>query len=333
MKPEMPGAKEKFHPLRSWGALFRSSFQEWVNDRATRFSAALAYYSIFAMAPLVMIAISVAGLVFGAEAAQGQIYDQIHSLLGAEGAMEIEKLIKASSNPSSGIIGATAGVIALLLGASGVFAQLKDALNTFWGVELKPGQGIMRMLGEYLLNFSMVLSIGFLLIVSLVVSAALQAMKAFLTGLLPIPGFVLPVAAIGSFVLLVFLFALLYKTLPDVRIGWRDVWIGALVTSLLFTIGKSLIGLYLGRSSIGSSFGAAGALILILVWVYYSAMVFFLGAEFTKVYAARHGSGIHPSKSARFVDSTRRAKDESRNDDNRNARYSSNEMPNEDWKS
>jgi membrane protein len=326
----MPSTKEKFHFIHSWGPLFRSSFQEWVNDHATRFSAALAYYAIFAMAPLLIIAISVAGLVFGAEAARGQIYDQLHSLLGSEGAAEVQRLIKASSNPSHGIIGASTGVLALLLGASGVFAQLKDALNSIWGVELKPGGGIKTMLGDYLLNFSMVLSIGFLLIVSLVVSAALQAIKTFLTGALPIPGFVLPMAAAGTFLLLVLLFALLYKALPNVTIGWRDVWIGAVVTSILFTIGKYLVGLYLGRSGVGSSFGAAGALILILVWVYYSAMIFFLGAEFTKVYADCHGSGIHPGKNARLVSPTVRAKDESRNDGNRNARYSSNETPDED---
>jgi membrane protein len=301
----MTPTKEKFHFLRSWGPLFSDSFNGWIADHATRFSAALAYYAIFAMAPLVIIAISVAGLVFGEAAARGQIYDQVRSLLGQNGASEIQSLVKASNSTSGGIIGTVVGLIALLIGASGVFAQLKDALNSIWGVQLKPGTGTMTTVREYLLNFSMVLAIGFLLIISLMVSAALQAAKTLMTGLLPIPGFIIPITAIGTFLVLVLLFALIYKILPDVEIGWQDVWIGAIITAILFTIGKYLIGLYLGTSSIGSSFGAAGALILILVWVYYSSAIFFLGAEFTKSYADRFGSGINPASNACFSDPVR----------------------------
>ena len=297
----MTPTKEKFHPLRSWGPLFLQSFNDWMEDRALRFSAALAYYSIFSMAPLLIIAISVAGLVFGKEAARGQIYQQIEWLLGPKGAAEIQSIIQASSNTPKSILATIVGVVTLLIGASGVFGQLKDALNSIWGVMLKPGGGIFVSVKEYLLSFSMVLAVGFLLMISLLLSAALQAINNFMTGYLPIPSFVTPLAEIVSLAILVLLFALIFKVLPDVEIGWEDVWIGATVTALLFTIGKSLISLYLGTSSIASSFGAAGALILILVWVYYSTTIFLLGAEFTKVYASRFGSGIKPSRNACFV--------------------------------
>ena len=301
MNGKMPPKKEKFHLIRSWGPLFAQSFNDWMEDRALRFSAALAYYSIFAMAPLVIIAISVAGLIFGDEAARGQVYQQLEWLLGPKGAAEIQSLIQASSDPHKSVLATAIGVITLLIGASGVFGQLKDALNSIWGVRLKPGGGIMSSLREYLLSFSMVVGVGFLLIISLLLSAVLQAMNSFMTGYLPIPSFVVPLTALASFVILVALFALIFKILPDVEIGWEDVWIGAGVTAILFTVGKFLIGLYLGTSSVASSFGAAGALILVLVWVYYSTTIFLLGAEFTKTYARRFGSGICPAHNACFV--------------------------------
>jgi membrane protein len=302
----MTAKKEKFHFVRSWAPLFLQSFNEWTEDRALRFSAALAYYSIFAMAPLVVIAIAVAGLVFGEKAARGEVYQQIEWLLGPKGAGEIQTLIQASSDTSQSILATVLGVVTLLIGASGVFGQLKDALNSIWGVRLKKG-GLLASLKDYLLNFSMVLGVGFLLIISLLLSAVLQAVNNFMTGYLPIPSFFAPLTAAVSFFVLVLLFALIFKVLPDVRINWEDVWIGATVTALLFTLGKYLIGLYLATSSIASSFGAAGALILILVWVYYSTTIFLLGAEFTKVYADRYGSGINPSRNACFVNESMRA--------------------------
>lgn len=302
----MTPKKEKFHPVRSWGPLFVQSFKDWMADRALRFSAALAYYSIFAMAPLVIIAIAVAGLAFGENAARGQVYQQIEWLLGPKGAAEIQSLIQASSDTQKSLLATILGVVTLLIGASGVFGQLKDALNSIWGVMLKPG-GFMASLKEYLLNFSMVLGVGFLLIISLLLSAVLQAVNTFMTGYFPIPSFVAPLTAAISFFVLVLLFALIFKVLPDVKIGWKDVWIGAGVTAVLFTAGKYLISLYLGTSSVASSFGAAGALILILVWTYYSTTIFLLGAEFTKVYASRYGSGIRPARNACFVSEAMRA--------------------------
>ncbi len=314
----MTSHKEKFHPIRSWGPLFVQSFKDSMADRALRFSAALAYYSIFAMAPLIIIAIAVAGLAFGEEAARGQIYQQIEWLLGPKGASEIQTLIQASSDPQKSLLATIIGVITLLIGASGVFGQLKDALNSIWGVMLKPG-GFMASLKAYLLNFSMVLGVGFLLIISLLLSAVLQAVNNVLTGYLPIPSFVAPLTAVVSFCVLVLLFALIFKVLPDVVIHWKDVWIGASVTSILFTAGKYLISLYLGTSSVASSFGAAGALILILVWIYYSTTIFLLGAEFTKVYASRYGSGINPAPNACFVSQATRADQGLVTDENKSA--------------
>lgn len=301
----MSAKKGNFHPLRSWAPLFIQTYKEWSEDCALRFSAALAYYSIFAMAPLVIIAISLAGLVFGEEAARGQIYHQIEWLIGHKSALEIQSVIQASSDPAKSTLATIIGLITLLIGASGVFGQLKDALNSIWGVQLRPGKTLITLIKNYLQDFSMVLGVGFLLLISLLLGAALQALNQFLTAYLQLPSFIQPLTAVVSFFILIVLFAAIFKVLPDVEIGWEDVWIGATVTAILFTLGKYLIGLYLGSSSISSSFGAAGALILILVWVYYSTTIFLFGAEFTKVYADQFGSGIHPSRNACFVDEAR----------------------------
>jgi len=295
------GKKEEFHWLRSWWPLFVTAYNDWSEDRALRFSAALAYYSIFSLAPLVIIAIAAAGLFFGEQAARGHIFQQIEWLLGAKAAAEIQAIIQASSDKPKSVLATLIGLGTLILGASAVFAQLKDALNAIWGVRLRPGAGFSRMIKDYLLSFSMVLAIGFLLIISLLFSAALQAINTYVRDIVPLPSSVGPLAELISFALLMVLFALIYKVLPDVEIGWRDVWIGAAFTSIFFAIGKSLISLYLGRSSVSSSFGAAGALIAILVWVYYSTTIFFFGAEFTKVYARKYGCGIVPSRHAQFV--------------------------------
>jgi membrane protein len=297
----MSANKGKFHPIYSWAPLFVQSFNAWLEDNALRFSAALAYYSIFAMAPLVIIAISVAGLVFGEKAARGQIYQQIEWLLGSKGAGEIQSIIQASSNANASTLATIIGLITLLIGASGVFGQLKDALNAIWGVQLRPGHTFATLLRNYLRDFSMVLGVGFLLLISLLLSAALQALNTFLSGYVRMPSFIGPLTELITFFVLVLLFAAIFKVLPDVELGWEDVRIGAIVTAILFTLGKFLIGLYLGASSIGSSFGAAGALILILVWVYYSTTIFLFGAEFTKVYAEQFGSGIHPTPNACLV--------------------------------
>ena len=244
---------------------------------------------------------SAAGLFFGEQAARGEIFQQIESLIGPKAAVEIQAIIQASSDKPKSALATLIGLGTLIIGASGVFAQLKDALNTIWGVRLRKNAGITSMIKDYVLSFSIVLAIGFLLIISLLFSAALQAMTTYMKGIIPLPSFAAPLAELTSFALLTILFALIYKVLPNVEIGWRDVWIGAVFTSIFFAIGKFLIGLYLGTSSVSSSFGAAGALILILIWIYYSTTIFLFGAEFTKVYATEYGCGIVPNRHADVI--------------------------------
>lgn len=291
---------------KAWG-LLKQTGKEWSEDKVPRLGAALAYYTVFAIAPLLIIAIGIAGLVFGAEAVRGQVADQLKTLISPEAAEAINEMIANASKPSSGIMATIIGFVTLLFGASGVFGQLKDAMNTIWGVQPKPGRGIMGIIKDRFLSFTMVLGIGFLLLVSLALSAALAAMQKFVFG--DGTGIILQIVNFGlSLVVITLLFAVIYKVLPDVTIAWRDVWIGAAVTALLFTIGKFLIGVYLGRSSTTSTFGAFGSLVVILLWVYYSAQILFFGAEFTQVYANQYGSHVVPDKDAVAVTEEARAK-------------------------
>lgn len=285
--------------LKTIWELLKETYSDWSEDKASRLAAALAYYTIFSIAPLLIIIIAVTGLVFGREAAQGQIEAQIQGLIGDQGAELVQEMVEGASNESTGVIASLIGVATLLFGATGVFGQLQDALNTIWEVEPKPGRGVMGIIKDRFASFTMILGVGFLLMVSLVLSAGLAAMNEFMSGIFD------NIAYLGelinfviSFGVITLLFAMIYKILPDVEIAWGDVWIGAGVTALLFTIGKFLIGLYLGHSSVGSSYGAAGALVLIVLWLYYSAQILFLGAEFTQVYAKRFGSQIRPADDA-----------------------------------
>ena len=290
-----------------WGFI-KEAFEDWSEDRASRLAAALAYYTIFSLAPLLIIAIAIAGLAFGREATQGQIVNQISGLIGAEGAEGIETLIESASKPSSGVIATAFGIIVLLIGASGFFGQLQDGLNTIWEVKPRPGRGILGIIKDRFLSFTMVLGVGFLLLVSLVISAGVVALGEFLGTFMPgtvIVGYILNV--IISLLVTTLLFATIFKILPDVKISWKDVWIGAAATAFLFTVGKLLLGLYLAKANIASAYGAAGSLVVILVWVYYSAMILFLGAEFTQVYANRYGSRIVPARDAVQVTEEARA--------------------------
>jgi membrane protein len=282
-----------------WG-LLKDTFDEWNEDKASRLAAALAYYTVFSLAPLLIIAITIASLIFDQAAAEGQIVQQIQGLVGKDGAQAIQEMIRNASKPSSGgTIATIIGVATLLFGASGVFGQLQDALNTIWEVAPKPGRGVVGFIRDRFLSFSMVLGTGFLLLVSLVLSTGLAALSSYFGNLLPgfdalwqIVNFVI------SFGVVTVLFALIYKVLPDAKITWGDVWIGAAITALLFTIGKFLLGVYLGNGAFGSTYGAAGSFVVILAWVYYSAQILFFGAEFTQVYAGKYGSNIKPSKNA-----------------------------------
>ena len=279
--------------------LLKATFAEWQEDKAARLAAALAYYTAFSIAPLVLLAIVIAGVVFGEEAAQGAIFAQLQGLLGQEGAAMLEAAVQNSRKPGANVLSAVIGLATLAWSASNVFAQLQEALNTIWEVEPKPGQGLVGMAKKRLLSMSMVLGIGFLLLVSLVLSAGLAALGQLFGGLLP-GGEALwhVVDFVVSFAVVAALFAAIYKVLPDAEIAWGDVWVGAVVTAALFTLGKIAIGLYLGHASVGSTYGAAGSLLVLLVWIYYAAQILFFGAEFAQVYARRFGSRIVPSEGA-----------------------------------
>lgn len=281
--------------------LLKQTFKEWQKDKASRLAAALAYYTVFSLAPLLIIAIAIAGAIFGEEAARGEIVGQIQGLVGKQGAEIIETSIENANKPDVSNVASIISIIFLLFGASGVFAQLQEALNTVWEVKPKPQQGILNFVRKRFLSFSAVLGIGFLLLVSLIVSALLSTLNNYMSGFLP--GFDLLWQILNlaiAFGVITLLFALMYKFLPDVKIAWNDVWVGAIITTILFIIGKFILGLYIGRGSFGSTYGAAGSLVIILAWVYYSAQILFFGAEFTQVYARKFGSRIVPDEHAIF---------------------------------
>jgi membrane protein len=296
--------------LKQIWRLLKESFAEWNKDKASRLAASLAYYTVFSLAPLLIIVIAIAGAVFGEAAAREQLVGQMEGLLGSEGAEFVETAIQNANRPgeNSGFIASIVSIAILLFGASGVFAQLQDALNTIWEVTPKPGASIWEMVRKRILSFGMVLGIGFLLLVSLVISAVLAALNAYMSGLLPgFDGLWQVVNFAIAFGVTTLLFAMIYKFLPDVKIAWGDVWIGAAFTSLLFSIGRSLIGLYLGQSGFASAYGAAGSVIVILAWVFYSAQILFFGAELTQVYARRYGSKIVPDEHAVAITEDARA--------------------------
>ncbi len=279
--------------------LVTQSFAEWSEDKASRLAAALAYYTIFSILPLLIIIIAIAAQVFERSLVQQQLVRQIATLVGQTGAEAIEAILENASEPEDSLLAAIVSIITLLLGASGVFGQLYDALNTIWEVQAKPGRGILGTVKDRFFSFTMVLGVGFLLLVSLIISTALQAFNELVSGILP--SFLFLAQTLNfliSFAVVTILFALIYKVVPDVRVAWRDVWIGALVTAFLFAVGKWAIGLYLGNSAPGSTYGAAGSLIVLLLWVYYSAQILFLGAEFTQVYANKYGSRIVADETA-----------------------------------
>ena len=269
--------------------------------------AALAYYTVFSLAPLVVLAIAIAGFVLGHEAAQGQIFDQVRVLIGDQGAMAIQDMVKsANANPATGIFATVVGIVTLLFGASGVFGQLQTSLNIIWGVEPRPGRGITGIVRDRFLSFTFILVVCFLLLVSLLLSTAITFVSTWVGGIATGTEFLVQGINIAlSLGVITLLFALIYKFLPDARVAWHDVWIGAFLTAVLFSIGKFALGLYLGSSSVSSSFGAAGSLIVLLLWVYYSAQILFLGAEFTQVYANSVGTPVRPSSNAVAVESVK----------------------------
>lgn len=280
-------------------SLFKETFEEWSKDKASRLAAALSYYTIFSIAPLLIIIIAVVGAVFGEEAAAGAIKAQLQGLVGSDSAALIQGAINSASQPQQGTIASIISILVLLFGATGLFTELQDSLNTIWEVQPKPGRAVKNMLRQRFLSFAMILGIGFLLLVSLVMSTALSAVVAYFQNILP--GFDVIwqlVTFLISFAVTTILFGLIFKVLPDVKITWSDVIIGASLTSLLFSIGRYLLGQYLARATFTSTYGAAGSIVVILFWVNYAAQILFFGAEFTQVYARRYGTRIVPDKHA-----------------------------------
>jgi membrane protein len=265
--------------------LFRATWQAFQADKVPRLGAALAYYTLFAIAPVLLVVIAIAGLVFGADAVRGEIVTQIGGLIGRDGARTIQSLLAGVSRPRQGTLGTIAGGVTFLLAASGAFLQLQDSLNTIWRVKPKRGPMLRSLLLHRLRSFGIVVSIGFVLMVSLAVSAALSATTAWFSRHAPgWPVLLFVLNWIASIGITTVLFMLLFRILPDVHLRWRDVAIGALVTALLFTAGKTLIGFYLGRSSVATTYGAAASVIILMLWVYYTAQIVLLGAEFTRAY-------------------------------------------------
>jgi membrane protein len=302
------GASRYRKPLLSfrWAdlkVLFAESVEQWSVHKGTRLGASLAFYTLLSLAPLLLVVVTIGGMVFGQQAAQSQVVWQVRQVVGPAGATAIQSLLEGAHNRQHGILATAFGVITLLFGASGVVLELRDALNTIWGVPARTGtrlQSLIAIAKERLFSFALVLATGFLLVVSLAVNAWIAALGRFAL-LVPISEDMLQVAnALVSFVVITALFAAIYRIFPEMRIEWRDVALGAAVTSLLFTIGRVLLGLYLGKAAFASTYGATASFVLLIVWVYYSGQSFFLGAEFTRAFAARYGS--HPAGSAAEAD-------------------------------
>lgn len=277
-------------PKTAW-SLASETLSSWSDDYASSMGAALAYYTMFSIAPLLLIVISVAGLFFGEQAARGEILAQLESLMGADGAHAVQALLASVNHPKAGLLATAFGVGALVVGATSVFGELQNALDRIWQAPQRPDQGgVLKWLRSRMLSLGMIMGIGFLLMVSLLASALLATVQRWFGRYLDLGPFASLVDFAVSFSFITVAFAMIYKLMPRVRVQWQDVGIGAVVTSALFTVGKMAIGLYIGRSAVASAFGAAASLVAMVVWVYWSAQIFLLGAEFTWVYARRCGS-------------------------------------------
>jgi membrane protein len=283
--------------------IIKEAGQGWDRDGVSSLAASLAYYTLLSLAPLVVIAIAIAGFFFGEDAARDRIAVELGHVVGSQAALAIQEVVKRAQAPEAGIVSTVVGVVVLFVGASGVFGELQTSMDRVWNVKPKPGRGFLGMLKDRFLSFTMVLGVAFLLLVSTILTAALAAVGRYLGNALP------GGEALWQLVNLVFslattalLFGLIFKIVPDIEIAWKDVWVGASVTSVLFTLGKFLIGFYLGKASVSSAYGAAGSLVVLVIWVYYSAQILLLGAEFTQAYAQHFGSRVKPSEDAMPAD-------------------------------
>ncbi len=286
--------------LKNAWMLLKDSFSAFIDDNALKMSASLAYYTIFSLAPMLVIVIALCGVFFGREAVQGRVYGQIRGFVGNDAAIQVQEMLKSVEFSGQTPLATTVGIITLLIGATGVFTEMQDSLNTIWSVKAKPKRGWLKIIINRVLSFSILVSIGFLLLASLVVSALLNVFSDRLERLLA------DVAVVAFYVInnlvviavITALFAVIFKVLPDVRMRWKDALAGSVFTALLFMIGKFLINTYLSRSDMGSAYGAAGSIIVILVWIYYTSAILYFGAEFTKIYAHKFGKGIEPDEDA-----------------------------------
>jgi membrane protein len=277
--------------IKALAALLRRAGEAWIADNAPRLGAALAFYTLFSLAPVLIVTVSLAGVVFGDKAAQGEIVRQFQGLIGTQGAIAIETIIQSTNRPALGVFATTFGVLAIFIGASGAFNELQDALDMIWKVDNRTKSFWTVTIKQRLLSLGLVLATGFLLLTSLVVTAFLSATEKYISNLLPKSLVLLEsIYLVFSFCMITLLFALIFKFIPDTAIPFRDVWMGAAVTSILFTVGKVIIGFYLGHSALTSAYGAAASLVIFLIWIYYSAQILLFGAELTHVYALKYGS-------------------------------------------
>lgn len=283
--------------------LFKQIFVEFTNDNVLKLSAALSYFTIFSIAPMLFLIIIFAGTFYGQEAVQGRLFEQLQQLVGSNAALQIQEMIANTALKDDGTVGTITGVIILLFGATGVFVEMQDSINYIWSIKAKPKKGWLKLIINRVISFSLVVSLGFLMIVSLVINALMDAlgeqlMRIFSDGTFYLM-YVLNIALI--FVIISFFFMVIYKVLPDAKISWGDAWKGAMFTSVLFLAGKFLIGYFIGNSKTSAAYGAAASLVILLLWVYYTSVILYFGAEFTKVYALRRGKGIQPHSNAVYI--------------------------------
>jgi membrane protein len=289
--------------LAQVASLLKTTVVEWIDDNAARVAASLAFYTLLSMAPLVLLSIALIGTLMGEADAQSRILHEVESVVGSQAAGALSAVVGSAQRSQSGFVSSVVGVVVLLVGASGVFGELQYALDTIWGVKPKPGRGVLGVIKDRLFSFSMVIGVAFVLLVSLVVSTVLSGIGRVVADALPGGAFLWQAVNLTvSLGVITLLFAIIFKIVPDIEIRWRDVWVGAFVTAALFSAGKYVLGLYLGTSTVASSYGAAGSVVALVVWVYYSSQLVFLGAEFTQVFARRFGVQIRPSKNAVFVE-------------------------------
>lgn len=286
--------------LKGIWKVLKTSFKGFGEDKVPKLSGSLAYYTVFSMGPLLIVLIYLSGYILGREAVEGTIYNQMNDFVGPDAALQIQEIVKNAALNDSGPMAVTIGIITLLIGATTVFAEMQDSINTIWNLKTKPKRALLIMLMNRLLSFGVVVSLGFLLLVSLGVSAIVAVLGKSLAGWLPGVGPIVlyVINFLVSFGIVTLLFAVIFKVLPDAKIQWKWVWPGAIATGILFLIGKFLISFYIGTSDIGSTYGAAGSLAIIIVWIYFSSMILYFGAEFTKAYVLQYGGEIKPNKYA-----------------------------------